>query len=327
MSDRSRGADPAGPGVDRGAGGSPCAPLVSIVTPSYNMAGFVEQAVKSVLSQDYPHIEYVVMDGGSRDETLSILDRYAGRLRYESRPDGGAADAIRQGLAGTNGDIVAFLNADDAYFPGAVSAAVQVFGETPDVDVVYGGAEWIDQSGATLDRYPVRDFDAGQLALECFICQPAAFLRRSAYEAVGGVDPALEFTFDYDLWLRLARRHRFAYLPRVLAQSRMHVANKTIGSRRRVLRETIDTVRASAGSVGFGHIYAYACHLVDHRDQFFEPLRPSLPKFALALLLGLGFNRFASAPFLREYLAVMRRGKHAGTTSGSPSRSADLPRR
>jgi glycosyltransferase involved in cell wall biosynthesis len=298
----------------------PYSPLVSIVTPSYNMGRFVEQTIRSVLSQDYPRIEYVVMDGGSEDETVPILERYSGRLRYHSGADAGAADAIRQGVQRTRGEIVAYLNADDVYLPGTVSAAIRAFDETPDADVVYGDAVWIDEAGAIIRPYPAKEFDARELIRECFICQPAAFIRRSAYDAVGGIDPALEYTFDYDLWLRLARRHRFVYLHRVLAHSRMHPANKTIGSRRRVLRETMDTVRASAGYAGFGHVYAYACHLLDHRDQFFQPLEPSWLKYAVALGLGVAFNRLASAPFLREYLAVMRRSKPAAARSDSSSR-------
>jgi glycosyltransferase involved in cell wall biosynthesis len=291
-------------------------PLVSIVTPSLNMGRFLEQTIQSVLTQDYPRIEYVVMDGGSRDETLSILDRYSGGLRYESRADHGAADAIRRGFDGTRGEILAYLNADDVYLPGTVSAAVRALEQNRDVDVVYGDALWIDAAGAHIGRYPTRDFEGGELARECFICQPAAFMKRSSYDAVGGVDPSLHYTFDYDLWLRLARRHRFLHLPQILAESRMHSGNKTIGSRRKVLRETIDTVRANTGSAGFGHVYAYACHLIDHRDQFFQPLEPSPAKHALALLLGVTFNRFAPGPFLGEYFSLLRRGK-----TGAPSSS------
>ncbi len=284
------------------------APLVSIVTPSYNMGRFVEETMRSVLSQDYPRIEYIVMDAQSQDETVSILQRYSDRLSYESRPDRGAADAIRKGFERARGDIVAYLNADDLYLPGAVSTAVEAFERAPEVDVFYGDAQWIDEAGALIRPYPVRSFDARELARECFICQPAVFMRRSAYEAVGGIDPELQYTYDYDLWLRLARRHRFEYLPEILAQSRMHRANKTIGSRRAVLRETIGTVRAATGYAGFGHVYAYACHLVDGRDQFFQPLQPSWAKYALALPVGLAFNRSGSVPFLREYLGAMKPG-------------------
>lgn len=265
------------------------------------MGRFLEQTIQSVLSQDHISLEYIVMDGGSDDGTVAILERYAGRLRYESQPDGGAPDAINRGFESATGDIFGYLNADDVYLPGTVAAVVRAFEDNPDAYVVYGDARWIDEQGAPLGRYPTCDFDVEDLASECFICQPAAFVRRTAFESVGGMDPARQYTFDYDLWLRLARRHRFYHLPRELAQSRMHRDNKTLGARRRVLRETIDTVRANTGYAPFGHVYAYACYLIDGRDQFYEPLQPSWWKYALTLPLGLRFNGLTPGRFLRGY--------------------------
>lgn len=293
-------------------------PIVSIVTPSLNMGRFIEAAIESVLSQDYPRVEYIVMDGGSHDDTQEILKSYAGRVRFVSEPDGGAADAIRRGFDLCHGSILAYLNADDLYLPGAIATAVEIFEAHPDVAVVYGDGLWIDESGAPIAQYPVRPFDADQLSRECFICQPATFIRREAYEAAGGLDPALRYTYDYDLWLRLARGHRFLYVPKPLAQSRMHSGNKTLGARRQVLRETITTVRSIAGYAPFGHVYAYACHMLDARDQFFEPLLPSAPKFAWALLLGLRFNREGAGRFLREYVqasGLMQTAPNAGGKS------------
>src|SRR4051794_35635564 len=119
-------------------------PLVSIVTPCLNSAPYIERTIESVLAQDYPRIEYTVMDGGSTDGTLAVLERYGGRLRHVSAPDGGAADAINKGLARSQGSIVAWLNADDEYLPGAVSLAVRELLGRPDAAVVYGEGVWID---------------------------------------------------------------------------------------------------------------------------------------------------------------------------------------
>lgn len=268
------------------------------------MGEFIGDTIQSVLSQDYPSIEYTVMDGGSTDATPDILASYADRLAYTSRPDNGAAHAIRTGFARSSGDILAFLNADDVYFPGAVTAAVQAFEQNPDAAVVYGDALWIDASGNPIANYPTRDFDAASLVRECYICQPAAFFLRAAYEAVGGMDPSLHFTYDYDLWLRLARRSSFVHQARMLAKSRMHRGNKTLGGRRGMFRETISTVHAAAGYAPFGPIYSYACHLVDGRDQFFDPLRPSVFKFALALAIGVRFNGLGCGRFWRESMAA-----------------------
>ena len=265
-------------------------PLVSIVTPSLNMGEYLPGTIQSVLGQDYQNLQYIVMDGGSKDGTRETLHSFRESLEYESRQDAGAADALRRGFERCDGEILAYLNADDEYLPGAVSAAVRAFEDHPEVEVVYGDGLWMDRDGAAIGRYPTREFDAGDLGRECFICQPAVFFRRSAYESVGGIDASLEYTYDYDLWLRLAKKPSFLHVNRLLAKSRMYPENKSLGSRRRVFRETIDTVIANTGQAGFGHVYAYACHLLDGRDQFFEPLRPSMFKFGLAMVLGLAFN-------------------------------------
>lgn len=270
------------------------------------MGEFVGQAVESVLSQDYAPMEYIVMDGGSTDDTLATLDRFGARLRYESQPDGGPADAIRRGFDRSSGDILAYLNADDLYLPGAVRAAVQAFAGNPEAGVVYAEAYWIDRAGHLLGRYPTREFDRGALARECYLCQPAVFFRRSAYEAAGGIDPNLHYTFDYDLWLRLARESPFVHLKRPLAKSRMYRENRTLNSRREGLREAIRIVRRNAGYAPFGHLYAYSSHLLDARDQFFEPLRPSLSGFALAAGLGVLFNGPFCRRFWRECLGSIR---------------------
>jgi glycosyltransferase involved in cell wall biosynthesis len=155
-------------------------PLVSIVTPSFNMAKYLTETIESVLSQDYPRIEYIVVDGGSTDGSLEILERFKDRLCYVSGPDRGPSDAAHRGFRQSHGQILAWLNADDSYLPGAVSKAVSYLQAHPDTDVVYGEGWWIDESGAVLGRYPTLPFDVKVLERDCFICQPAAFVRASA---------------------------------------------------------------------------------------------------------------------------------------------------
>ena len=269
------------------------------------MGRFLEETIQSVLSQDYPNIEYIVMDAGSTDETLAILEKYRDRLEFHSGPDSGTADAINKGFARSHGSVFAYLNADDIYLPGAISTAMRVLASEPDTGVVYGNAHWVDNQGQVLAPYPVHPYDAALLSQECFISQPAAFIRRETFELAGRMDPNLQYAYDYDLWIRISRLYPMRKIDAVLATSRMHKDNKTVGQRRGVLRETLLLLQSHYGYVPFQPVHGYASYLVDRRDQFFEPLRPSILKYVLSLFVGLRYNPGRPFRFMREWAAVM----------------------
>lgn len=265
-------------------------PRVSVVTPTLNMARFLRQTVDSVLSQDYPHLDYLVMDGGSTDGTVELLRSYGERLRFVSGPDGGQGDAVNRGFKDTSGHVFAFLNADDTYRAGAVAAAARGFLERPGAGVVYGDGVHVDEHGRELAPYPTRDFDPDSLSRRCIICQPAAFMARPALERVGLLDPSLRVALDWDLWIRLARDHRFARIPGVLATSRMHEANKTLGERRVLYREGAQLLRRHYGYVPLEWLHGQAQFLLQGVDQFYARSRPNAASRALALALAVGHN-------------------------------------
>jgi len=275
-------------------------PLVSIVTPCRNAARFLEETIQSVLSQDYPCIDYLVMDGGSTDDTLDLLRRYGDRLRYESRPDGGQADAINRGFRLARGRIFAYLNADDTYLPGAIRTAVGHLLANPGIGVVYGEAYYVNREGQILRRYPTAPFHPQLLNSRCYICQPAAFLRAEVFESVGLMNPELHFALDYDLWMRVARRYPMLKVDEFLATSRMHLENKTLGQRRLAYREVLRVIYTHYKYIPFDPVYGYCCHLVDKKDQFFEHSPPTLLKYGLSLLLGSWYNRRQPVRYWRE---------------------------
>ena len=208
----------------------PAAPAFAIVTPSYNTARYIGEAVRSVLGQDYPHVDYVVMDGGSTDGTVDVLRSFGPRLRWVSQKDKGQSDAINRGFARTRGDILGWLNSDDIYAPGAFRAVAEVFAARPDVDLVYGDATYTDYRGRHVARcLHVEPFDRERLFhYSDFIVQPAAFFSRRIFEKVGGIDASIHWAMDYDLWLRIAAAGaRAVYLRRVLAHFRWLADNKT----------------------------------------------------------------------------------------------------
>lgn len=274
-----------------GPGRAEAAPLVSIVTPCLNSGRYIEETIRSVLNQDYPSIEYLVMDGGSGDGTHEILERYRGRLQYFSAPDDGQAAAINRGFQLSRGEIFAFLNADDTYLPGAVRAAVRSLAEHPDMGVVYGEAYHVSESGQTIGRYPTRAFDPEHLRQQCFICQPAAFLRRGVFEAAGMLDPTLQFALDYDLWIRIARRWPMLKIDPYLATSRMHTSNKTLGQLPGVFQEVFSVFRRHYDYIPCNWVYGYSDYLITGKPSVLRAPRPSPANLFLCTLLGAWYNR------------------------------------
>jgi len=204
-------------------------PRVSLVTPSFNAAPYLRAAIDSVVSQDYPEIDYLVMDGGSTDGTVELLEAYGERVRWVSAPDQGQADAIARGFAQTTGTILGWLNADDVLKPGAVRTAVETFLAHPEASLIYGNADFIDETGDMIAPCTVVEpFDRQRLIdYGDYIIQPAAFFSRVAYESVGGLDTSLHWAMDWDLWIRLAKGHDFVYVENVLASYRWLGSNKT----------------------------------------------------------------------------------------------------
>ena len=205
-------------------------PLVSIVTPSYNQGHFLEATIRSVLEQDYPAIEYIIVDGGSKDNSAEIIQRYADRLAWwVSEKDKGHADALNKGFAHANGEILAWLNSDDTYFPGAVSEAVAFLLDHPEVGMVYGDANFIDDAGKTTGRFTSRQTDYRRLLRgSVHIPQATTFFRAGLWRQVGPLDLSLFFSFDYDLWVRLAKVSELRYVPRLWANFRMHSQGKSV---------------------------------------------------------------------------------------------------
>jgi glycosyltransferase involved in cell wall biosynthesis len=154
-------------------------PLVSIVTPYLNQASFLRRTIESVLGQDYPHVEYVVVDGGSSDGSVDLLRSFGTRFRWTSEPDRGQSDAINKGFAQSRGAIRAYLNSDDVLWPGAIRTAVEHFNRHPAWDLLYGNAYHVDANDRILARYPTAPYRLDRLLQNCFICQPAAFWRTS----------------------------------------------------------------------------------------------------------------------------------------------------
>jgi glycosyltransferase involved in cell wall biosynthesis len=215
-------------------------PLVSIITPSYNQAAYLEYTIRSVLSQDYAEIEYIVVDGGSSDGSLEIIRKYASNLAYwVSEPDRGQAEAINKGLEHSSGEIVAWLNSDDLYLPGAVSEAVKALQTNPEAGMVYGDAITIDPGGCPIKALRFPDWGLEQLMGFRIICQPAVLMRRSALEQAGFLDISYHYMLDHHLWLRIGEISAIVHIPQLWAAARHHPAAKNVAQPTEFGRETL----------------------------------------------------------------------------------------
>lgn len=214
-------------------------PLVTVVTPCYNSARFIEETIQSVLAQTYPRLEYIIMDGGSTDGTVEIAQRYADRLTLISEQDRGQTHAINKGWARAQGQILAWLNADDLYYPDTVATAVAALEAHPEVGWVYGKPDVLDADGNPMPyRAPAFAWDY-QLLLDygCFITQPTVFIRRDVYETCGPLDEDLHYGMDYEYWLRIGQRYTPLYLPEIKVAVKIYRETKTSSGGLRRLRE------------------------------------------------------------------------------------------
>lgn len=250
-------------------------PLISIVTPSFNQGHFLERTIQSILKQQYSHLEYIIQDGGSCDETLQILKQHSTKLKHwESKCDAGQSNAINLGLRHATGEIMAYLNSDDILLPGSLHYIAHYFAKHPKVDVVYGHRILIDENDHEIGRWTLPPHDFHVLSWADYIPQETLFWRRRIWDKVGGtIDESFRFAMDWDLILRFRDAGaKFVRLPRFLGAFRVHMRQKTSSEMSRIGMEEMQRIRSSIHGRDVNHeeimkqIRFYLFHgLVYHR--------------------------------------------------------------
>jgi glycosyltransferase involved in cell wall biosynthesis len=222
-----------------------CSPLVTIVTPSYNQGRFIRATIESVLKQDYPRIEYLIIDGGSSDDTADVVREYSNRLTWISEKDRGQSHAINKGFSMARGEIVAWLNSDDTILPGAVWEAVRAFERRPEAGAVYGEGYQIDIDGQIKSRFPhTSPFNLWKLVyLSDYILQQTVFFRKVVLDEVGYLDETLHWGMDWDLFIRIGKRYPLEYIPSFMGCLREYEGAKTASGGAKRFRELARIMR------------------------------------------------------------------------------------
>jgi glycosyltransferase involved in cell wall biosynthesis len=209
-------------------------PKISIVTPSYNQGKFIERTILSILNQDYKNFEYIIMDGGSTDETLEILKKYDDKIIWKSEKDNGQSDAINKGIKMTTGEIIAYLNSDDTYEPGALKKVAEFFENNPDKKWVYGKCKIINEKDQEIRKwitayknFLLKNYSYKKLLTENFISQPATLWRKELHQELGYFNEKENFCMDYEFWLRLGEKYDAGVIDDYLANFRYYSNSKS----------------------------------------------------------------------------------------------------
>ncbi len=215
-------------------------PMVTVITPAYNQGIFLRDTIESVLSQDYPNIELLVLNDGSTDDTEKILQEYSGRIKWETQKNIGQTATINKGWRMTKGEIITWLNSDDTYLPGAVKAGVDYLQAHPETGIVFADSIFTEADGTFLERTrPLPPFNFQNFITGCEnpVAQPSSFIRREVLPKAGELDPHFYYFMDWDFWLRAGLYFKIDYIPELWSTYRLHAESKTVSQSKRVAPE------------------------------------------------------------------------------------------
>jgi glycosyltransferase involved in cell wall biosynthesis len=295
-------------------------PKISIVTPSFNQGIYLEECIRSIFDQEYPKLEYFIIDGGSSDESIQVIQKYADRLAgWVSERDSGQSEAINKGFKRATGELVAWLNADDFYLPGSLKAAAEAYQQNPQAPFFFGDGLRVNEQGEKKQNFFPESgllFDREALIYGLnYILQPATFIRREALEKAGYLDMNLHYGMDTDLWIRLSALGAPAPVRALLAASREHESTKTAtGSFKRLEELRLLAEKHSGMPVTPG----YLCYFLDTLEHYTREHEAAYPPGYRAALLTFWTE---TSRLLAQYNVRQDGFPSANLTSSKPAHS------
>jgi glycosyltransferase involved in cell wall biosynthesis len=315
---------------------------VSIVTPSYNQGQFLAETIESVLCQEGEfQLDFIIVDGASTDNSVKIIRKYETLLdqgewpvrcrgisyRWLSEPDQGQSDALIKGFALANGELLAWLNSDDTYLPGAVSKAIAALRQQPDIGLLHGRAHFTDANGEILGEVDTGPTDYNGLAALNLVCQPTAFFRKTAWDAVNGVDPELIYTMDHDLWIRMTRLFNAGYVDDFLATYRLHGGSKTVAAKDVVQFQTeiLRTLRKHYNWAPANRVYGHCHAVINAMAPRFVVNHPLLFSTVTVLTAMIEYLRLNKCIRYADLKMLNRKNAHKVRTSLSQTGQGQAP--
>jgi len=263
-------------------------PKISIITPSFNQGQFIEETIQSVLNQDYPNLEYIVIDGGSTDETLSILYKYSDKLKWISEPDNGQTDAINKGLRMSTGDIIAYLNSDDMYEPNILREIAGLFSKHADIAMIYGDVIHINERSEFIEYLQTGEVDLERYLMGIFyIPQPSVFFRRYVIEKIGVFDEKLQLGLDYDYWLKILLNFKAMYVNQTFSRARIYSKAKSSALNHKYLDERLYILNSIFASYDlekyremvYGYVYFIGALIYLKKHMFLDAIKYFMRSF------------------------------------------------
>ena len=240
---------------------------VSIITPSHNQVAFIERTILSVLNQNYSDLEYIIMDGGSTDGTIEILKKYSARIIWKSEKDNGQSNAINKGLRMATGDIVAYLNSDDTYEPGALKKVIDFFEKNPDKKWAHGKCRIINEKDKEIHRpitwyknFLLKKYNYAKLLSENFISQPATFWKKELHQEFGYLNEKEYFCMDYEFWLRIGQKYPAGIVNSYLANFRYYANSKSGGINKKQFQDELSIAK----KFGTNHPLSIFLHKINY---------------------------------------------------------------
>jgi len=287
-------------------------PKITVVTPSYNQGEYIEETIRSVLLQGYPNLEYIIMDGGSTDQTVEIIKKYETWVDYWiSEPDKGQSHAINKGFERASGEILAWINSDDFYAQGAFAHIAKQFIEVGEPMLLYGDCDEIDEHGVQTGHYssPFEGLES-LLIQKGFIPQPASFFSKAMLEDIGFLNESLRYAMDCDLWIRIAECYMIRHIPKTYASFRIHTGSKTGAELPLMLKEHREVVSKYWGEVNQLLYHKYCILARRSRARVFLQFSFRALSSSRVDTIGLVFKAVVTFPlvmFSRDFISILIR--------------------